>query len=179
MKNLLVLAMLAMLIIGCGETDAPLTPEPEQSLPEPEQSVPVIETPPAPERDTTVLQLVSYRTRWLNRWTPEQDREHHFILPNGKVERLETFISAGTATETWIVDKGLLTKREIISQKEIYEFIWCFLDDRLALVNILDNQIPYVSDEAEIEHLDQKNDEWNKLFDELWDKHKDNPEIDV
>ena len=170
MKNLLVLAMLAMLCIGCGETDTPLTPEPEQSLPEPEQNSPAPAPLPAPEQDNKViLQLVSNHVFWENKWTPEAEREHHFILPNETRKMVNMIVPVGTPTEAWVVIQGGLVKLEMIFQKEIYQFIWCFLDDRLVLVNILDNQIPYVSDEAESKHLAEKNAEWNRIQDELGD----------
>lgn len=172
MRKLLIIPLLMLTLIACSEPDTPLNPV-EPSLPEPEQSVTVAEQdlPDPEQQNTVVLQLVSGRVFFENQFS----KEHNFILPS---EKCEMIVPVGTPTEVYVVVQGQLTKLEMIFQKEIHQFIWCFLDGRVVLVNILDNQIRPVSDEKDEEHFAANNDEWLKLFDEFAKKHRENPKLD-
>ena len=152
MKKLLLLAILTMLCIGCSQGDQPLTEDEASTL--------------APERETTILQLVSDKERFL----AQLRREDLFLLPSKNTQMITP---VGTPTEVYVVHQGTLTKQEKIFQKEIYHLLWCYLNGNLVLVNVLDNQIRYISPEEDDDHvfLEEREEEYERLWDEIYKKH--------
>ena len=152
MKNLLIFTILTMLFIGCeGEQPLDLTEDESQAL--------------APESATTILQLVPAEERFLAQWADENP----FVLPS---ENTQMVTPVGVPTEVYVVEQGILTKREKIFQKEMYHLLWCYLNGSIVLVNVLDNQIRYISPDEDWEHIKKSfgTEKRKKLHDELYKK---------
>ena len=152
MKKLLLFAILTILCIGCSQGDQPLT-EDEASAFAPEAKI-----------ETTRLRLVSSKFRLY-----AQFREEYQFLSQSK--DLQMVTSVGTPTEVYLVLQGSLTKQDQIFEKEMYHLLWCFLGDQIVLVNILDNQIRYISADEDDEHFYKfDGEERLRLWGELADK---------
>ena len=153
---------MAIIFIACSETDEALEPT-EESLSAPEHLS-------APEQlNTAVLQLVSRKVFFDNQFS----KEHSFVLPSDNTEMVTPI---GKLTDVYIVVQGQLTKQERIFKREMYQFLWCFLDEQLVLVNILDHQIRPIYTEEDWDHMTAKKDEWDKLSDKL-SKEGRSPEV--
>ena len=122
--------ILFTLLLGCSESEQPLNENEELAV--------VDSIAPTPEVGTVRLKTVSNVTIFWDGF-----RKNKLLILPGEDTQMITNI--GTPTVVYRVIDGKLTKQEAIFQKEIYHLLWCHLDDKIVLVNILEQQIPYIS----------------------------------
>lgn len=143
MKFLLILLTLLGLV-GCFESEDPLEPTTDTS----ESDFPIV-----------VLEILSYAGF---------KKEPELVLPD-KDTTLVTQV--GEPSVVYVMSDGQLEKKEVVFQAKYYHLVWCFLDGTLVLANVLEHQIPYVSQEAAFDHLENDKAAQARL-DELWAEHK-------
>ena len=143
MKFLLILLTLLGLV-GCFESEHPLEPTTDTS----ESDFPIV-----------VLEILSYAGF---------KKEPELVLPD-KDTTLVTQV--GESSVVYVMSDGQLEKKEVVFQAEYYHLVWCFLDGTLVLANVLEHQIPYVSQEAAFDHLENDKAAQARL-DELWAEHR-------
>ena len=142
---ILTLTIALIFCVGCGE-DEPL------DAVEAEESTTLLV--PELRIETTTLEVAS-----------EGDSQRRLgRLPS---EDTQMITNAGTPTTVYVVMDGKLTKREIVFQEEIYHLLWCYLDIYPVLVNVLENQIPYISDEEDREQREKRKEEGDRLYAEI------------
>ncbi|MDE0317681.1 MAG: hypothetical protein OXM61_22615 [Candidatus Poribacteria bacterium] len=153
MKHLYwILALAIMFSVGCNEGEQPLDPVEE----------------PEVEIQTRILEVVSDKFMFMAQFSDED----LLILPS---ENTQMVTQVGHPTEVYVVIDGQLTKQEITFQEEIYHLLWCHLNGKIVLVNVLDNQIPYVSDEEDEAWIDEnwidkKTGQFTKEATQLWEE---------
>ncbi len=106
------------------------------------------------------------------------DEDKLVILPD---EDTPLVTNVGVPTVVYRVIAGQLTKGAVVFQKEIYHLHVFWMGDETVLVNVLEQQIPYISQEDALEHLEdllKNNEDAQKRFDEIlaeenkiWDDH--------
>lgn len=135
MKKLFVLSLLTMLFIAC-QSDQPLTPTEEITLTTEDETFPPA-LAPVEHKKTTILQLVPAEDLFLAQFADDNP----FMMPNEDVHGVWEvpleITPIGAPTQVYIVLQGKLTKVIQTFEKEIYQFIWCYLDGEVVLVNIL------------------------------------------
>ena len=98
--------------------------------------------------------------------------EPQLVLPDEDTT-LETKV--GKPSVVYVMSDGQLERKEIVFQAEYYHLMWCFYDGTLVLANVLEHQIPYVSQEAAWDHLEDllENDKAAQIrLDELWAEYQ-------
>ena len=157
MKALLILLTL-LCLVGCFESEDPLTPVEEEPTTDTSES----------DFPTAVLKIPSRKILFYNYLM----KDTQLVLPDEDTT-LETKV--GKPSVVYVMSDGQLERKEIVFQAEYYHLVWCFYDDTLVLANVLEHQIPYVSQEAALDHLEDllENDKAAQArLDELWAEHK-------
>ena len=135
MKNLLILLTL-LCLVGCFESEDPLEPTLKPTTDTSESDFPIV-----------VLEIPSRSFLFYDRFK----KEPQLVLPDEDT----TFVTqVGKPSVVYVMSNGQLERKEIIFQAEYYHLVWCFLDSTLVLANVLEHQIPYVSQEAALDHLE-------------------------
>ncbi len=171
MRPLMILLAILICATGCSETDEPL--KPTDQTPEQTDQAGYL---PAPEKaDTVILQLVSYPD--LIHLQFAQD-EKSLTLPSENSPMIVPISkNFDDHTEVFVVDQGILTKKNGIFQEEIYQFIWAYLDEKIVLLSILDNEIRYISDEEDQDQFDW--DKWDRMKKEEFAKPNPRPDLNT
>ena len=152
MKALLILLTL-LCLVGCFESEDPLEPTLEPTTDTSESDSPIV-----------VLEIPSSEFQFYDRLK----KEPQLVLPDEDT----TFVTqVGKPSVVYVMSDGQLERKEIVFQAEYYHLVWCFLDGTLVLANVLEHQIPYVSQEAAFDHLENDKAAQARL-DELWAEHK-------
>ena len=147
--NFLLILLTLLFLVGCFESEDPLEPTIDTS----ESDFPI-----------AVLEIPPRRFPYDDYFT----KEPQLVLPDEDIT-LETKV--GEPSVVYVMSDGQLEKKEVVFQAEYYHLVWCFLDGTLVLANVLEHQIPYVSQEAALDHLENDKAAQARL-DELWAEHK-------
>ena len=156
MKALLILLTL-LCLVGCFESEDPLEPTLEPTTDTSESDFPI-----------AVLEFPSRKSLFNDYFT----KKPQLVLPDEDTT-LETKV--GKPSVVYVMSDGQLERKEIVFQAEYYHLVWCFYDGTLVLANVLEHQIPYVSQEAALDHLEDllENDKAAQArLDELWAEHQ-------
>ena len=159
MRYLLVIAI-TLLFWGCGESEEPL----DENVNEEDAVVSVGSL--APEAQTFILRTLSREFIFNDNIRKITGDSPELALP----ENIQKFTNVGTPTTVYHLKDGLVAQIETIFNKEYYHLEWFWMDDELVLVNLLEQRIPFISDEAAWEHLDdlmENNEEAQKRYDEI------------
>ena len=147
--NFLLILLTLLCLVGCFESEPPLEPTTDTS----ESDFPIV-----------VLEIPSREFQFYD----GLKQEPQLVLPD-KDTTLVTQV--GESSVVYVMSDGQLEKKEVVFQAEYYHLVWCFLDGTLVLANVLEHQIPYVSQEAALDHLENDKAAQARL-DELWAEHK-------
>ena len=143
MKFLWVLTLTFLLCLGCGESEQPLDENDEFAVAGANAF--------APEVETVILRGLSDEELFYDRFRSLDDEDKLVILPD---EDTPLVTNVGVPTVVYRVIAGQLTKGAVVFQKEIYHLHVFWMGDETVLVNILEQQIPYISQEDAWEHLE-------------------------
>ena len=136
MKNYFVLYLL--LLIACSEAPQDVTQV------DPERTPADSET--APETvDTVRVKLLSRSVLFDNQVRRATGQLHTLVMPDPEIELIT---HAGEPTTVYRVRNGLLSTEEVITPEPLYHLVWGHLQGRIVLMNVLENQIPYLAYEA-------------------------------
>lgn len=170
MKRCFVLFLL-LLLIACSEDPANITEEPGDSSAAPNLEVQTVQVKLL--SDSFLLDDSLRKRRFEFRNPPA------LLLPgdikwewnqSGPIEppAYPMFTEVGVPTEVYRVRDGHLIHEEIVSQESLYHLVWCQLEDKIVLMNVLANRIRYIPyDEAMDTAYDNLTEAQEKRFDEI------------
>ena len=126
MKNVFVL--LLILLTACSESEDPIE---ENLTPISDEVESDIEVP-------SVTALIEAQRYWRDNSLPDDT---------------QMITNIGRPTIIYRVIDGLLTKQEVIFDKQVYQFLLCYVDNHPKLLNILSQEIPYMHYEDGLDHI--------------------------